>query len=80
MEQRRSEQPIEDQLSIVNPQQPNSCHPLKSISPLVAAHQITTISAAPPPACMLVRYWSAQIKPPSNELTMVGKEAVVRDF
>lgn len=33
MEQRRSEQPIEDQLANVNPQQLNSCHPAQLPSP-----------------------------------------------
>lgn len=82
VEQRRSEQPIEAQLSIVNPQQPNSCHPTQLHLPPSRCTSDNIISAAPPPACTLVPDWSAQaqIKPGSNVLTLTGKEAVVRDF
>lgn len=49
VEQRGTEQPIENQLSTVNPQQPNSCHPTHVLLPPIRLH--------PPP---LTLDWSAE--------------------
>lgn len=58
VEQRRSEQPIEDQLSNINPQQPNSCHhqpPPPNPSRCTSDHHHLTAAPPFPPTSMHAR-------------------------